>query len=725
MTVTPATTQLTALGATVQLSAEVRDQNGQVMAGASVTWTSSNASAATVSGSGLVTAAGNGAATITATAGSASGTATVTVAQEVSAVVVSPAADTLVAGDTLRLSAEAMDANGHPKAAAEFTWASSDTLVAVVDDAGLVTGVGVGAAEVTATSSGVTGRAALTVLAPAPTTVAVTPDTVALTGLGQTAQLAAEVRDQSGRVMAGVAVSWSSADTTIAAVDSTGLVTAIGEGATTVAATAGQVSGAVLVTVMQSAGSVIVSPAADTVALGDTLRLVAEAFDENGHRVEGAEFRWSSSDISVATVDGSGLVTGGAEGKATITATAGDARGTAEITVENPDRAALVALYHATDGPNWVNDDNWLTDAPLRDWYGVETDASGRVVRIDLAGTWDSEAGVRIRHGLAGPIPAALGSLVNLRTLNLRWNFLSETIPPELGGLTNLRTLDLGHNSLTGSIPPELDRLASLMSLSLRNNGLSGPIPPEFGDLANLESLDLQRSNLSGPIPPELANLASLQNLLLWGNDLSGLIPETFLQLNALEQFTFDENDDLCAPGITAFVTWLRGIDEASGPYCNESDAAVLELLYNVAGGSDWTNSGGWLDTPALEAWYGVTANSLGQVVALDLTRNGLAGEFPASLGALTRMTELKIGGNADLSGRLPLSLATLFLQTLHYADTGVCAPADASFQAWLDAIPSHESTGVECAPLSDRARSWRRCTTRPAGRTGPPATIG
>ena len=37
--------------------------------------------------------------------------------------------------------------------------------------------------------------------------------------------------------------------------------------------------------------------------------------------------------------------------------------GTAEITVENPDRAALVALYHATDGPNWTRNENWLTEA--------------------------------------------------------------------------------------------------------------------------------------------------------------------------------------------------------------------------------------------------------------------------------------------------------------------------------------------------------------------------
>ena len=316
---------------------------------------------------------------------------------------------------------------------------------------------------------------------PRPTTVTVSPATAQLAALGATVELSAEVRDQAGRVMGGVPVSWSSADTTVAAVDSAGLVTAIGGGATTIAATVDEVSGAALVTVMQSVGSVVVSPAADTVAPGDTLRLVAEAFDENGHRVEGAQFTWSSSDASVARVDAAGLVTGVTEGTATITAAAGNASGTSEIAVENPDRAALVALYNATDGPNWINNDNWLTDAPLGDWYGVETDASGRVVRLDLSGTW---AG-RIHHGLSGPIPSELGNLSNLTDLSLWLNDLTGPIPPELGNLTLLQHLDLAINDLSGPIPPELGNLTSLWWLNLRSNDLSGPIPPELANLSN------------------------------------------------------------------------------------------------------------------------------------------------------------------------------------------------------------------------------------------------
>ena len=162
--VTPATASLTALGATVQLAARVLDQNGQPMTGAAVAWSSGNASVATVNASGLVTAAGNGSATITATSGAASESAAVTVAQMVGAVTITPAADTLVArGDTVRLTAEASDANGHAVASAEFAWSSGDTAVATVDASGLVTSIGVGDAAITATSSGVTGAAHLRV----------------------------------------------------------------------------------------------------------------------------------------------------------------------------------------------------------------------------------------------------------------------------------------------------------------------------------------------------------------------------------------------------------------------------------------------------------------------------------------------------------------------------------------------------------------------------------
>ena len=45
--------------------------------------------------------------------------------------------------------------------------------------------------------------------------------------------------------------------------------------------------------------------------------------------------------------------------------------------IPSDDRSVLVALYKATHGPNWTNKENWLSAAPLDEWYGVGTDADG------------------------------------------------------------------------------------------------------------------------------------------------------------------------------------------------------------------------------------------------------------------------------------------------------------------------------------------------------------
>ena len=680
----PAEASIAALGDTLRLTAEAFDANGHAVAGAEFSWASSDDAVATVDATGLVTAIASGSVAITATSESVSGSAMVTVAQEVSAVTVVPDTATVVEGDTLRLAATVTDANGQVVTGAEFVWGSGDTTVAVVDASGLVTGVGAGQVQVTATAAGVTGRATLTVVAPVPTAVAVTPDTVVLTALGQTAQLTADVRDQLGRVMDGVGVSWSSSDATVAVVDSAGLVSAVGSGAATITATAGDASDDAIVTVMQSAGSVTVSPSAHSIAPGDTLRLVAEAYDAGGHLVAGASFTWSSSSAAVATVDPSGLVRGAGEGTATITATAGDASGTSEITVVNPDRAALVALYQATGGPSWRNNEGWLTDAPLGDWYGVTTGGSGRVTRLDLGIVWDSEANDWVENGLSGPIPAELASLASLTVLDLSDNALSGPIPPELGNLANLEQLSLGYNGLSGPIPAELASLASLTGLHLLGNVLSGPIPPELGNLANLKQLILGRSPLSGSIPPELGNLANLEQLSLsWTNlsgpippelgnlsrlnflaiarnrhtgsippelgrltdlrtlnlsrnALSGPVPPSLIQLRQLNTLYLGNNAALCLPETSAFVTWLAGIesqDDDRAPPCHANDVAVLRSLFEVAGGDGWTNSQGWLGEGVPDDWYGVGVDSVGRVEVLDLTANGLAGQLPRVTG--------------------------------------------------------------------------------------------
>ena len=172
-------------------------------------------------------------------------------------------------------------------------------------------------------------------------------------------------------------------------------------------------------------------------------------------------------------------MTASGNGTATITATSGAASGSAAVTVVDPvdrDRAALVALYHVTNGPSWVNDDSWLTDAPLGDWHGVTTDASGQVVWIDLSGTYDGEKREWVRYGLAGPIPPELGNLANLTRLWLHSNSLSGPIPPELGNLANLTLLEVQNNTgMSGALPTSLTNLRDLRRLFADGTALCAP----------------------------------------------------------------------------------------------------------------------------------------------------------------------------------------------------------------------------------------------------------
>ena len=238
VTINPDSAALTSLGETARFTVEVRDQNGHVLSGATVAWVSSDASVAAVDASGLVTAVSNGTAAITATAGSASGRATVTVRQMASTVLVTPLADTLTAlGDTLRLSAEALDENGQTVAGAEVAWSSDDTLVATVDAAGLATAVSSGMATITATVGSASGAAQIVVEQTA-ATVRVSPDSLELP-VGYTARLSATALDPLGSDVPDAAIEWRSSDATIATVDSLGRVRAEAIGAATITASLG------------------------------------------------------------------------------------------------------------------------------------------------------------------------------------------------------------------------------------------------------------------------------------------------------------------------------------------------------------------------------------------------------------------------------------------------------------------------------------------------------
>ena len=233
------------------------------------------------------------------------------------------------------------------------------------------------------------------------------------------------------------------------------------------------------------------------------------------------------------------------------------------------DRTALEAIYRATGGDDWTNNTNWLSNAPLEDWYGVEV-TDGRVTGLRLGG-WDETTQRHVDNGLTGSLPAELGNLSQLRWLEIGGNSgLTGTIPAELGNLASLESLNLQSNWLTGAIPAALGLLTELEFLGLNGNALTGSIPAELSNLSRPRLLGFSGNPLTGRLPPEFGNLTSLTNLGLSYTMLSGPLPESLTGLSALERLDVD-GSGLCVPDSRAMRAWVAGIADFRGAVCEGS----------------------------------------------------------------------------------------------------------------------------------------------------------
>jgi uncharacterized protein YjdB len=166
--------------------------------------------------------------------------------------------------------------------------------------------------------------------------IEVGPEEVLLAAPGETAELEVTVYDEDGNLIPSPSVEWQSSDEGVVTVQD-GIVTAVGEGSATVTATSGSASSSIVVDVSappQVPATVTVSPETlEFTELGVGQSLSATVHDGEGNEIASPEVEWASSDGAVATVDEDGVVTPVAEGSATITATSGEASGSAEVTV--------------------------------------------------------------------------------------------------------------------------------------------------------------------------------------------------------------------------------------------------------------------------------------------------------------------------------------------------------------------------------------------------------
>lgn len=242
------------VGQTTQAMVVARDANGNTIAGRPALWSSNDATLASVSGTGLVTAIAGGSATISAAIDGVIGYATIVIAAPTSfpvhSVKLTLAPTTINAGQRATSSVVLRDSLGKILAGRSIAWSSSGPNVASVGIGGSITGIAPGTAVITATSEGKSGSASISVktVSPAVATVTVTSIATSLTP-GQSTQATATVRDSAGNVLIGQSVTWLSSNPGAATVSATGLVTGVAAGATTITATAGGQTGSVVISV--------------------------------------------------------------------------------------------------------------------------------------------------------------------------------------------------------------------------------------------------------------------------------------------------------------------------------------------------------------------------------------------------------------------------------------------------------------------------------------------
>ena len=342
----------------------------------------------------------------------------------VAAVALSTTAASLSVGGTVGLNVTLKDANGQVVTGQPVTWSSSNTSVATVSRAGVVTALNPGDARIAVSAFGKSATAQITVTARPVASVVVTPAVVSVQ-TGATTTLQARPLDSDGNALNGRTVTWATGNAAIATVNASGVVTGVSPGATAITATVeGRVAQVAVTVTLPPVATVSVTPTRDTLAVGGSRQFTVVVRDAGGAALTGRTIAWSSSNVAVATVSSTGSVAAVAPGTVTITATSEGRTGTATVVVLA--RLASVVIVSPASGTlvvgttqaltTQVTDEqgNLLTGRPVTyttDAPSVATVSATGVVTAVAAGTARITATSEGRTGSATftviPVPVA------------------------------------------------------------------------------------------------------------------------------------------------------------------------------------------------------------------------------------------------------------------------------------------------------------------------------
>jgi uncharacterized protein YjdB len=369
-------------------------------------------------------------------------------------IAVTPSVATIAPGATQQFTATGTWSDGSTgDVTSTANWSSSSTSVATVSAAGLATAAAAGITTLTATISGVTGTAMLSVTPAAPTlsSIAITPASPSIAA-GATQQFTATGTYSDGTTSNLTAsVTWASSSTAAATINAAGLATAVAAGSTTITATDGAISGTTMLTVTAAPPPVItsiaVTPANASIAAGATQQFTATATYNNGTTANiTSTATWASSATAVATINASGLATGVAAGSTTISATLTGVTGSTQLTVSASKTLTSIAVT-----PNPAS----FATGTTQQFTATATYSDGSTANVTSTATWASSATSVATINASGLATAvATGTTTISVTLNSITGSSSATVTAANPGTTSVTTWHFD-NDRSGLNPTE------------------------------------------------------------------------------------------------------------------------------------------------------------------------------------------------------------------------------------------------------------------------------
>jgi trimeric autotransporter adhesin len=368
------------IGETVPATAVLRDSAGTVVT-RPITWSTSAATVATVSSTGVITAVAAGSATITATSEGRTGTVAMTITPiPVTTVTVTTPVSTFRVGEGTQATAVLRDSAG-TVVTRPITWSSSAPTVATVSATGAIAGVGEGTATITATSEGRTGTVALTITGRPVETVTVT---VPRTGIrvGENVQATAVLRDITGAIVTRP-VTWTTSAPAVATVSSTGVITSLTPGSAVITATSEGKSGTVTMAItLRPVATVTVTLPRPIIRIGEVITATAVPRDSAGNPLTGRTIAWTSTSPAAASISSAGVVTAVAQGTTNITATSEGRQGTALLTITIRPVASIDVIFASPA-------DSILTRTRTTQASVIQRDSAGNLL-TGRAVTWSA-----------------------------------------------------------------------------------------------------------------------------------------------------------------------------------------------------------------------------------------------------------------------------------------------------------------------------------------------